>query len=359
MRVRTLIVLAAITVPVAAAAILLPDHVGSVTAPVGGGRLLPNLKSKLGQVATMTVAGADGTLTLHRAQTTGKPEDGWTFTDKGGYPVPAATVKPILDGLLALHGIEPKTERPKLFPRLDLGDPGKGSDSHLITLTDASGAAIGSMLLGKHKEDSTPGNSTERQYVRIPGTQQTWLAAPAITLPDEKLDWIDHAIIDIDADKIKQIAVSPTEGGGVMASRAKAADKLTVQDLPKGAKLKSENAGTDLAGAVRGLELSDVKPAAKLAGSTAGTAHVETLDGLTADLTLAKDGGQTWITVAAAGTGAAAKQAADIAARTRGWAYQIDDTHVKLLLTKLDDITEAAPKAVAPPPPAPVAKKKK
>src|ERR1700678_1202747 len=112
MRVRTLIVLAAITVPVAAAAVLLPDHSATVTPPAGGGKLLPSLKTKLAQAATITIFGSDGTITLHRTQTTGKPEEGWTFADKGGYPVPAATVKPILDGLQALHGIEPKTERP-------------------------------------------------------------------------------------------------------------------------------------------------------------------------------------------------------------------------------------------------------
>jgi len=357
MRVRTLIVLAAITIPVTAAAILLPDQVTSVTAPSPGGKLLPGLKQKLGQAATMIVTGPDDTVTLHRAPNAGKPEDGWNWADKGGYPVPAATVKPILDGLASLHGLEPKTERQKLFARLDLGDPGHGSEARLISLSDASGASIGRVLLGKRKYD-TNGGGNDHIYARIPGTSQTWLAAPAVTLPSEQLDWIDHAIIDIDADKIRVIAVSPSAGGGVMASRAKAADKLTVQDLPKGAKLKSENAGTDLAGGARGLELDDVKPAAKLAGSAAGTAHIETFDGLVTDLTLTKDNGQTWLTVAATGTGAAAKQATDITARTKGWAYQIDDTHAKLLLTKLDDITEPPPKVAAPVTP-PAAKKQK
>jgi len=358
MRIRTLTVLAAITVPVTAAAIFLPDQVATVTAPVSGGKLLPGLKEKLGQVATMTVTGPDGTVTLHRAPTTGKPEDGWTWADKGGYPVPPATIKPVLYAVAAMHGIEAKTQRPKLYPRLDLGDPGKGSQAQLVTLSDASGTALARIVLGKHKTDPAPG-AQEREYVRIPGTQQTWLAAPAITLPTDEMDWVDHAIIDIDANKIKQIAVSPVGGDGVTATRAKAADKLTVQNLPKGAKLKSENAGSDLAGGVSGLELDDVKPAAKLAGSTAGTAHVETFDGLVADLTLTKDGGQTWITVAATGTGAAAKQAADITARTKGWAYQVADTQSKILLTKLGDITEAPPKPTTPPPAPFVAKKKK
>jgi hypothetical protein len=357
MRPQTLIVLAAITVPVAAAAILLPDQAAQVAAPAAGGKLLPGLKEKLAQVATMIIAGSDGTVTLHRAPDAKKPEQGWSWADKGGYPVPAATVKLILDSISALHGIEPKTQRPKLYARLDLGDPGKGSEAQLVTLSDATGTVLGRVVLGKHKTEATPG-AQEREYVRIPGDQQTWLAAPAVTLPDEKLDWIDHAVIDIDADKIKQIAVSPVGGDGVAASRAKAADKLTVQNLPNGTKLKSENAGADLTGGVRGLELDDVKPAAKLTGSTAGTAHVETFDGLVADLTLSKDSGQTWITLTATGTGAAAKQAADITARTKGWAYQIDDTHAKLLLTKLSDVTEPPPKP-APPAPAPVAKKKK
>jgi hypothetical protein len=49
--------------------------------------------------------------------------------------------------------------------------------------------------------------------------------------------------------------------------------------------------------------------------------------------------------VNAAGTGAAAKKAADITVRTTGWAYALPDTKATPLETKLADITEPAPKA--------------
>ncbi|MEJ0048031.1 MAG: hypothetical protein WDN04_19360 [Rhodospirillales bacterium] len=202
-------------------------------------------------------------------------------------------------------------------------------------------------MLGKHKEDAGPGG-VARIYARIPGTSQTWLAAPAITLPDETLDWIEHGVIDIDPDKIKQITLTPAGGAPLVLSRNKVGDKLDVQNVPKGGKLKSDSPGTDIASGFHTLELDDVEPAAKLAGSAVGTAHVDTFDGLNADLTFTKQNGQTWATVTATGTGASAKEAADITARTKGWAYQIADARVTTLQTKLTDLLEAPPKSVAP-----------
>ena len=107
MRRKTLIVLAVITVPTALAAAFVPKPAITIETPVQGGPILPGLKAGIDAAATLTVAGPDGTVTLARKPVAGKIDRAWTLSDKGGYPVDPAKIKPVLDGLIALHGVEP------------------------------------------------------------------------------------------------------------------------------------------------------------------------------------------------------------------------------------------------------------
>ena len=44
--------------------------------------------------------------------------------------------------------VEPKTDKPDLYPRLEVEDPGKGK-STLVTIKDKSGADIARLIVGK------------------------------------------------------------------------------------------------------------------------------------------------------------------------------------------------------------------
>jgi hypothetical protein len=359
-RQKTLIVLAVITVPTALAAAFVPKPSTSVEKTAEGGPVLPGLKAGIDSATTLVVTGPEGVVTLARKPVAGKIDQGWTLPDKGGYPADPAKVKPVLDALIALHGVEPRTDRPKLYSRLDLGEPGKGSGAHLVAISDASNKQVATIVIGKQKFGAE-GDNDSGVYVRKPGDAQTWFARPAMTLPADAFGWIDHAILNIEADKIKDVVLTPAGSPPLDLTRAKAGDKLAVKELPKDAKLKSDDPGADIASSFN-LELDDVKPAAQVTGTPAGSVHVTTLDGLTADLTLTKQGDKTWITVTASGTGDAAKAADPITARTKGWAYAIPDATAATLESKLADLEEAPPakpEAAEAPPPAIKPPKKK
>jgi hypothetical protein len=340
MRMKTLQVLATVTVPVAALAIVLPPPQTAPATRQGSGKLLPGLAAKIGDGATLLVTGPDANVTLRH---TGKRADaGWVLADKSNYPVPDAKIKPVIDALENLRGLEPKTERTALYARLDLAKPGAGSNAHGLTLNDAHGREIAAVILGRRKEDAS-GNGHDREYVRLPSRARSWLAEPAITLPAGTLDWIDLSVIDLDPDKIKQITIAKADGGTVTLARAKAGDKLALQNLPPGAKPKSDTPGADIPSDLQGLELMDVTPAVKVTGTPVAKVHAVTFDGLSADLTLVRQNGQIWATVAASGT-----KSAPITGRTQGWAYQIADAKAVPLQTALTDL------ATLPPPPKPV-----
>src|ERR1700733_1518959 len=110
MREDTLKILAGITGAAVVLTMLVPGTGGSTVAiHRERGPLLTKLKGHADDVATLSLKGADSSITLDR-KGHGKLADGWTLRDKGGYPVPAATIRPVLDSLIDLHGVEPKTE---------------------------------------------------------------------------------------------------------------------------------------------------------------------------------------------------------------------------------------------------------
>lgn len=347
MRRTTLIALTLVTAVAVAGAVLVPMPGGTRVASVATGPVFPSLKDWIAGATKLTVVGAKGSVTLERKGPAPKagelPLDGWVLADKGGYPVDGATLRPILAGLVELKTVEPKTERPKLYDRLDLGNSeDKGSEAKSVTLADANGADIVKLIVGRRRYGLT-GND-DGIYIRKPEDPRTWLASPAFDLPGDALSWIDRKLVDIDADQIKLVSLVPAAAGAkpLTLVRDKAADKLAIQDLPKDFKLKSDNPGSDLAAALRYLDLTDVEPAAKVTAAPVATAHVETFDGLALDVTLIDQDGTTWVEFAAKGSGDAAKSADEIAKRTGGWAYKIPDARVKTLETKLADLQAPA-----------------
>jgi hypothetical protein len=341
MREKTLIVLAAVAIPLALVAAFVPEPGATVERPAATGPLLAGLKVDIANAGTLSVTGPDGTVTLVRKGAPGKIDQGWTLSGKSGYPADPAKIKPVLDALVALHGVEPKTARPKLYSFLDLGEPGKGSQAHLVTVLDANGKKLAAIVIGKQKF-AAEGENDGGVYVRKPGDAQTWLARPTVALPTDALAWIDQTILAIDANTIKEMVITPAHGAPLDLVRDRAGDKFAVKNLPKGAKLKSAAPGLDIAGSFN-LQLDDVKPAAQVSGPPVAKARAVTFDGMTADLTLTKQGGKTWVTVAASGAGKAGKTADAIAARTKGWAYAIPDATATTLESKLTDLEQAPP----------------
>ena len=355
MRQKTLIALAIVTAPILLAAIVVPSEHGTASKPADTGPVFPTLKDWIGGATKLTVTGATGSVTLTRtppaqAPAAGTPPvEGWGLAEKGGYPVQDNLIRPLIGGLVALHTVEPKTERPKLYDRIDIEDPSasKEAKSKLIELDDANGASIVKLILGRRRNDPVGGGS-DSIYVRKPDEARAWTAQPAFDAPTDALGWIDHKIIDLDPDKIKTVTLTPAGGKPLLLEREKAGDKLTVRDLPKDAPLKSDTPGSDIVNGFRYLDLLDVKPAAQVTGAATATAEIVTFDGLDVTVSLFDQPGGPFAEVAAKGEGDAAKEVDDIAKRTNGWAYRIAEQRAKLFESKMADLLTPPP-----PPPAP------
>src|ERR1700735_5388797 len=230
MRQKTLIALAIVTLPVVVAAIFLPTSHGTVSKPVTTGPVFPTLKDWLSGATKLTVTAAAGNIvTLAR---TGSGDDGalpvagWGLADKGNYPVLDGLIRPVIGGLSALHTIEAKTDRAKLYDRIEGEEPGPSQEAN-------------SQL-------------------------------------------IDRTIVEIDPDKIKSLTMTPTGGPKLVLERDKPEDKLAIHDLPKDATTRSATPGMDISNQLRRLDLQDVRTAAEVTTPVSATAEIVTFDGLNA-----------------------------------------------------------------------------
>jgi hypothetical protein len=335
MQSRSLILLASATVVlVAIAIIVLASGDRGVSRVAPGQPAFPALGAKLGDVASATVSRNGTTMTLIR------DGDSWLVAEKGNYPANAAKISQIVRAMADLTLVEPKTQKPDLYPRLEVEDPGNGK-SALVAVKDKSGGDLAQAIVGKRRYDRL-GAGNDGVYLRQPGEAQTWLARGTLDPSGDPASWLDRQIIDISEKKIAKVTLTQPDGTKLVVSRAAPDASFAVEDAPADAKFKSESTTSGPATALETLDLDDVKPAGELPvpDKDVVTASFTTVDGLTVDLRLMERDKTNWIAISAAGSGSAEAEAKKIEDKVSHWTYEIPAYKANLLKTKLADLLE-------------------
>src|SRR6266404_4455705 len=138
--------LGATVILVAAAMFALVSGDRTATRPPPGERALPRLDAKLGDLTWIRLS--RGATKMDFAAVGGR----WVIVDKGNYPAAAGKLRQLLLGLADLTLVEPKTERPELFARLDLDEPST-ANSTAVTLQDRTGQTVAGLIVGKRRQD--------------------------------------------------------------------------------------------------------------------------------------------------------------------------------------------------------------
>jgi hypothetical protein len=337
---KGLIVLAAVTLASVAAAAVATHQRAAVTASGGGEPVLPGLIERINEVATIRVEGGAGPLTLVRR------DERWTVAEKGGYPARFETVKTALVALARLTTIEAKTAKPELYGKLDVEDPGAtGAKSAKLSLLDADGATLASIIVGKTR-DSAIGVGRTGVYVRKAGEARAWLAEGDPKLPAEAVGWLERGITNIDRRRVATATLSQPDGS-TLEIRRDDADRpdFTLVDLPQGHKVKNQFSLNSIAHVPESLDFDDVRPAGDVDFSRAATARFTTFDGMTLEFTLVETDGAAWVRIAAGAAADAAdevrREVEALEARTEGWAF-------RLPAPKIDKLKTARSELIAP-----------
>ncbi len=288
-----------------------------------GGAVLPGLKAKINVVTSLKLASKGATVTLERAG------DGWIVKERN-YPADTAKLRKLLLGLADLVVTEEKTRDPGNYAQLGVEDAGPTASSALIeAVTPGERFAL---LVG-HAVGST-GN-----FVRVPGEAQSLLVTPQVSSDTDPKHWIDTALTDITADRVKALAVTPATGAAWQASRNAAGDPLALQGLPKGSQQRGPDVVTPVAALLVGLHVEDVHALPTDAPAKARVI-VRSFDGLEISLAGREDGDHRYIRGTATGTGdAAAKEAAVLDAKLQGREFEIPRYKYDALFRPLSDFT--------------------
>jgi|HubBroStandDraft_3_1064219.scaffolds.fasta_scaffold51448_2 hypothetical protein len=337
MHARSLILLASATAAlVAIAIVVLASGDRGVSRAAPDQSAFPALAARLGDVASVTVSRDGTTMTLIR------DGDNWLVAEKGNYPANAAKISQIVRAVADLTLVEPKTQNPDLYARLEVEDPGNGK-STLVAVKDKSGGDLAQAIVGKRRYDRL-GAGNDGVYLRKAGEAQSWLARGTLDPSGDAASWLDRQIIDISEKKIAKVTLTQADGSKLVISRSAPEAKFAVEDAPADAKFKSETATSGPATALETLDLDDVKPAGELPvpDKNVVTASFTTFDGLTVDLRLMERDKADWIAISAAGSGPAEANAKKIEGKVSHWTYAIPAYKANLLKTKLADLIEPA-----------------
>lgn len=369
------------------------------------GPAIPGLKQHINDVTTLNILRSTGGVTLAR---TGSGENAaWTVPAKEGFPADIERIRTMLIQLANLELAEPKTTNAEFYPKLGVQDVAvlpkdstedakkQAPPGALVELQDASGKTIGSLIIGNASQlgSATLDRPMESgQFVRRPGSTQSWLTRGTVYLDATPMNWIDRKVMGVARERVKNATVRRAVGTGPVSPGAIGGPDLAVVrkdkdtpafeaiGVPEGAVLKPNESFDHPVQVAAYLGMEDVMkdpggvignpdPAATGPGAAHPTVTTfETFDGLVLTIKTGFRDDKWWAQVQADGRPSdspdkaieIANEAAAINKRTSGWLFAISQFDAKRLSSRLDEMVtppavEGAPPAIGPAadPPAP------
>ena len=284
----------------------------------------------------------------------------WVFTEKHNFPVRAGNVRSVVASVAALRRLEPKTDNPELYPRLQVEGVDAEDGRSREVILEAGGDVLAAVIVGRPGEimrfDPLGGI-----YLREIGEDQAWLARGTIPLPPTPLDLMERQVVHVPGPDIREIQI--WEGDESVLHAEKLADDAGVLRyvlMPPSDTVRAiDGLVKQLAAGVVSLRFEDVLPADGIEfPEGAREVAFHTYDGmeLRVRVTLRGEEGeeQAWATFAATADEGAedAERAQTINEATNGWAFRLA-SHKRAALTRAAaDLIEPIPEPgeVAPGP---------
>jgi hypothetical protein len=289
----------------------------------------------------------------------------WGLENKGGYPVTFEKVKETILGLADLKIIEPKTSNPEYYDRLGVAEPGEpggvtGAGSTLLTLRDAEGEALASLIIGDPA--GGPGSGL-RRYVRKTGEAQAWLVEGTLNVDATAMNWIDRELLRLPRTRVKSVTVDHPDGERLHVHREDESQPTFIaDDVPEGYELQRANITDPIANAASYLRIQDVAPADELdlADGEVTVTEIRRLDGLLLTIELLPQDTGAWITLCASIEGPAAppddvaedeqseeaeadpvaQEMEEMNDRFNGWAFMIGRSETESLTKRMADLIQ-------------------
>lgn len=236
--------------------------------------LAPALAAHVNDVDKVVVTGAGNVVLATLVRGT----DGWVLQEKDGYAVDTGKLRAFLLKLADARLLEPKTANAERYAALGVEDV-SGADAKGLQVEIGGLAQPLKLVIGNA---NTRGGGT---FVRRDGETQSWLASGALAPEKTAADWLGRDLVDVDAARIAEVALTDPDGKVVRVAKDAEGDaNFTLADVPKGRAPASEYAVNSLASGLDGLRFDDVVPAAEATPPEgARKARFVAFDGLVVD----------------------------------------------------------------------------
>ncbi len=201
-------------------------------------KLFPELQGQLASVSALSIRQGGNQVSLALG------ENEWLVSERGGYPADFDRVSELLRSLEDMALAERKTGKPENHVLLGVDD---AEAARLELNLEANTLAV---LVGVE--------STGRsgQFVRYPGQNQVWLTDAALNLDASPAAWLNQQILDIDAERIKEVMISA--GENQIGAVRDVDQKMKLQGLKSGEMPKYDSVADSLARALSRVAMTDV-----------------------------------------------------------------------------------------------------
>lgn len=313
-------------------------------------RMFPSLKTEMGNVTAIQIETKTASFNVTR-----NAQGRWIVPDKANYPADGNTVLKTILGLSELDLVEQRTSRSDWHEKLGVALPKSGGTGTLVTMKNAKGEMLASLIVGNPVEGASAGGQ-QAVYVRHANQPQTYVGRGNFAPPTAESQWLDKTFIDLARTRVKDATVKPFKGRSYSVTREKPSDETfrIVEAIPAGRVLRTENEPNAIGNALLGLSFDDVKPQTGMDFTTnAASATFTTFDGLTLSLSLIEQDRDFWVMIKVMSTASApspaadktgglkpdvAKEAKDINDTVAGWAYKVPRYKGVLLSTPMEDL---------------------
>ncbi len=257
----------------------------------GSAPFLPELATTINDVHTLRVQTKDKTFSISRG------EKGWGMDEKQGYPVDSGKVRALLLALKDARPIEEKTDKPALYPELEVQEPDvPESPSKRVILLDGSGKELASLIIGKRRAAQGAGGMpptgkmpADAYYVRKSGAAPSWLVEAKLEVEPEEGRWLDRTILNVDRTRVRAAEITGADSERIFVYKvSRDAPNFDVAGLPEGRELRYAGIANGFSSALSNLTLDDVVPAADVVFDDPPTAKTTfwTFDNMRIDVTL-------------------------------------------------------------------------
>jgi hypothetical protein len=290
MNARTLVILAAATVLLAAIAIF--ANRGGDTASIAGdsaGQLLvPGLADQLDAINAIEISGA-GSARLARIE---RSDGQWTVAEQDGYAAATGKVNALLIALAEATIVEEKTADPAFHSRLGVEAIDSAEAKGVEVALEGDDGASFEVILGDTYGD-------DERYARLASSAQSVLIDRDPDVAREPSDWVSPEIIAIPSSRVQRVEVRHADGESlVIHKEARELTDFTVDSVPEGRELQYSGIANVTGSVLQDLDLDAVSRQPEAPGDTLATTEFRMFDGLILTVTATaaeEEDGQPWL----------------------------------------------------------------